>query len=492
MAIDKTVEVLDAEIIEREDPIKEGWIQKAYKMASALYEGLFDATAPGDSSQAWSGHDHAQSGGPIARGCAWSEDGGNDAPLFTYEPTVAKSQARIDSLSGFSKTAGMARYYGSPLFEPYIAKLKGRLCYTAINSKFTLYFVETNGTATSKKSIEVSIELEETANESYPVWVDLPDIPLNPGKWNRLDIYGEADSYDSANAPSLKIYGIVLTEAPGLTIYGKSKLLSRLDSGIGSQASASGLAHTSFQPLEQTLVADEQPLDADTLSRVQWFANGLYEGVLDQRAPGTNTQTCRGHDHDDYGGLGITRNKVCSLSTGERGPYTKTIGMMGEHGTSSPSTGSAIWHLADEDTSAGGLRSTAGVAHMIGPVSPGITNTGTSTAPYLDAMAYITSTSLSSTNYTVRVAIYNRDQAAFSAVASFTTVGNSGGQWLYIDEIPCDDDQFNSFDIYVQCSDPSVTIVTHYVQISESALVDGSVVSQPESSATSGHLGVAP
>jgi hypothetical protein len=488
MAIDKTVEVLDAEIIEREDPIKEGWIQKAYKMASALYEGLFDTTAPGDSSQAWSGHDHAQSGGPIARGCAISEDNGDGTPLFEANPITPRVQFSLDDFGKVPKF----RYYASPLFDEYRSFLQGRLCYTAVNSKFTLYFVEVGGTATSKKSIEVSIELEETANESYPVWVDLPPIPMAPGRWNQLMIYGECEKYDSANAPSLKIYGIVLTEAPGLTTYGKSKLLSRLDSGIGSQASASGLAHVSFQPLEQTLVADEQPLDADTLSRVQWFANGLYEGVLDQRAPGANTQTCRGHDHDDYGGLAITRNKVCSLSKGESAPFTKNIGMMGEHGTSSPSTGSAIWHLADEDTSAGGLRSTAGVAHMIGPVSPGITNTGTSTAPYLDAYLYFTADASPAVNFTVRFAIYNRDQASFSAVKSMTSVGGTLEGWLYIDEIPCDDDQFNSFDIYVQCDTANTEILVHYVQISESALVDGSIVSQPESSATSGHLGVAP
>jgi hypothetical protein len=166
--------------------------------------------------------------------------------------------------------------------------------------------------------------------------------------------------------------------------------------------------------------------------------------------------------------------------------------MMGEHGTSSPSTGSAIWHLADEDTSAGGLRSTAGVAHMIGPVSPGITNTGTSTAPYLDAYLYFTADASPAVNFTVRFAIYNRDQASFSAVKSMTSVGGTLEGWLYIDEIPCDDDQFNSFDIYVQCDTANTEILVHYVQISESALVDGSIVSQPESSATSGHLGVAP
>lgn len=492
MAIDKSIEVLDLETVEREDPIKEGWLQKAYKMACALYEGLFGNTAPGDISQAWAGHDHAQSGGPICRGVAWSADGGSTAPLFSYSPLKAKQQSLIDSLSGFSKSGGIARYYGSPLFAPYEAKLAGRICYTASNSKFTLYFVETDGVATSKRSIEASIELETTAVDGYPIWVDLPDIPLSPGVWNQLDIYAEADTHDAANPPTLKVFGIVLAEATGQTQYGKHKLLSRLDSGIPSQASASGLTHVALEPLEQMLCNDEQPLDADNLSRVQWFANGLYEGTLDQAAPGALSQTCKGHDHDAHGGVGITRNKVCSLSLGERGPYRKIIAASGEHGISAPSTGSAIWHPADKDTGAGGLRAAAGVAHMVGPVSPGISNTGTSTKPYLDGYVYITASSLTSTNYTIRAAVYNRQQAAFSAISSYNTVGNSGGQWMYLDQIPCLGGAYNEFDVYVQCSDPSVTITLFYVQISESALINDEPVALPPQSAPSGHLGVAP
>jgi hypothetical protein len=126
-------------------------------------------------------------------------------------------------------------------------------------------------------------------------------------------------------------------------------------------------------------------------------------------------------------------------------------------------------------------------------VSPGINNTGTSTTPYLDAMIFVWATSLSTADFSIRYAIYNRDRLAFSAIGVINVpIGGatSLAGWLYVDEIPALAADYNDFDIYLQCTDDNVTAHTIYCKISESALVSGDVVSQPETAGASTHLGV--
>ena len=110
---------------------------------------------------------------------------------------------------------------------------------------------------------------------------------------------------------------------------------------------------------------------------------------------------------------------------------------------------------------------------MMGPVGPSIDNSGTSTAPYLDAMIFFSATALSSSGYTIRVAIHNRDQNAFSTVGLIVAPGTSAKGWVYVTELPCAQDSFNEFDIFLQCTKQSVSMFLHYVQISESADVEG-------------------
>lgn len=486
MAVDKAAYRLDSEVAERGDDVLEGQLQHLYSDAAAMYEALWDAIAPGDSSQAWSGHDHAKGGGPICRGVSWSEDGGEDY-IYRYTPTSARQKALLDS-DGTSKQAGTARYFGSPLYVYGVAMLAGMICYTATGSKFRLTFAETKGSVISARTQEVELTLDETGET--PLWVEMPPIPLNPGVWNQLEIYVENESHGGTSDPVLNIFGIVIVEAPGITRYRPGLILSPLDGGLLATPSTSGIVQVGFPVLEQWLVQDRHWVDPDVLGRISKNCNGLFEGTLDRAAPGAVSQTCRGHDHEDYGGLGITRNVVARFGMGMRQPWQVDV-TTGESGSTTPSTVSSSWIPADRDSSAGGLRSTASVAHMVGPVSPGITNTGTSSAPFLDAMVYVSASSISQTNYTVRVAIYSRDQTAFSAVGTIVATGSSLSGYVYIDKIPCVGDQFNEFDIYIECTAQPVTVVVHSCVISESTDVNGSRVARLENASTTTQLGVA-
>lgn len=479
MTISKSPVRLDSEEVERDDVILEGWIKDVQRNLNAMFEALFDRYAPGGvaADQAYSGHDHAVGGGPICRGVAWSEDGGATY-MFLYTPTVAKQKSKLD-LDHLEKSGGLARYYGSPLFAPG-ALLAGRIYYTATDSKFTLTFVEVSGNALSTKSEEVSVILETTGETGQ--WVDF-NIPLNPGVWNQLEVYAENETHDGTTDPVLTIYSICITEAPGVTRYKPSLLLSRLDGGGAQTANASDLTYAAFEAMANEMANDEYWMDTDLLSRIQWCQNGLWEGILDSMAPGRDTQTCRGHDHEDYGGLAITRNKVCAISLGSKlsQPFAVQAGV-GEGGNTAPSLVDPKWILADRDTVPGGLRSSANIPHMVGPVGPAIANTGTASPPYLDAMVYV----MSNPSTSIRVAIYNRNQAAFSAVAA-TSLG-----WIYIDQIPCAADTFNEFDIYVQSTADSVTLSISYCQISESADVSGARVARVLSTNGVSQLGIAP
>ena len=482
MAIEKDPQVLDSAIIEREDPIISAAMVRLFKNLSALYEGALDDTAPGDSVQAFEGHDHARAGGPICRGVSFSEV--RNAPAYSITAGAAQERVTIDS-DGTIFQKAQAFFYGSPLFVDGVSKLSGRVLYAASGSKWRLLFQEVSGTQQSTKSAIAEVVLEETGET--PQWVSIEGIPFAPGQWNNLRIGCENESYDSADPPTLDIYGICIWEQVGITRYSPSLFLSKLDQGQSNVNSTSGKAFVAFESLDTGTVQEEDWLDADSLSRVSWFLNAMFEALTDQQAPGTASQTCKGHDHDDYGGLNITRNLVASMGLGQRTFYTVQVAASGEHGNTTPSTGSAVWHIADRDTSAGAVRSTANVAMMKGPVSPGVSNTGTSTAPYLDAYVYVTG-AFASGSTTLRLAIHNRTRAAFSAVGTLSLTA-SGGGWVYIDQIPATPDQFNEFDLYVQSTAASVTIQIGKIAISESAVVDGAVVSQPTSSGGSALIG---
>ena len=492
MAVSQSTEKLDSEDIGYKKKIKEGWLKKSMRMANAVYEGLFDAKANSATVQAWSGHDHVHSGGPITRGCSWSADGGTSF-LFSYTPTSAKQQEKLD-FDGYTKDAGIARYYGSPLFSPRTTALSGWICYSATEAKFRITFAETKGAGQLPKILQgayLDLDVTVAGESASVVWQQLPSIPMSPGIWNQLEIYAENETHDGSNNPTLLVYGIYLTESDTKTKHGRNLQLSHLGAQEQNSNSRAGMAFSAFEALDESLANDKWWMDTDILSRVFWQCNGLFEGTLDQRAPNKTTQTVKGHDHEDYGGLSITRNKVCAIDYGQRDAFKVQVASSGEHGNTTPSTGDATWHLFDRDTAAGGLRSSAGIAHLKGYVSPNINNTGTSTAPYLDAMLYVGASGASS-GYTLRLAIYNRDQSAFSTVGTITATGTSLGGWIYLSEIPCSSDGFNEFDIYVQCTSASVTLNLYCGQISESAVVDGSIVSQPQSSGSTTHLGVTP
>lgn len=489
MTISRIVQPLDSQLVRHETNITERWMKESMGNLNSLYESLFDTKAPLSGIQTWSGHDHIQSGGPITRGCAWSEDGGS-VPLYTYSPTASKQLGTIDSFNITKQGGGTARFYGSPLFDPQNSKLGGWLCYSASSSTFRVSFLEVGVTYTNNPASRnfLDLEADETGDAAQVRWVELPDIPLSPGVWNRLEMYAENDTYDSTSPPVLKIYGIYTTEAQHVTPTKKSRTTKLAPQP--NAATVSGGAFAGFEPLNTTLADPTLWLDSDLFSRTYWSCNALYEATLDQSAPNKQTQTVKGHDHDNDGGLNVTRNKVAALSGDTGDKFRVDIAASGEHGNSVPSTGSAIWHLLDRDTTSGGLRSTAGIPHLVGPVSPGITNTGTSTAPYLDSYFHIWAVG-SVTGFDVSVAIYNRDQSAFSAVGTLSSGASAALKgWVYVDEIPCVADTFNEFDLYVQCSVPSVTIYLTYCQVSESGILRNTLVSQPASSGSTTHLGV--
>lgn len=484
MGVKKNLAVLDLNATRRGEEIVEGWAKGDMRNSNAAYESLWDDTAPGDSSQDFSGHDHARSGGPICRGVSWSEDAGEN-PLFTYTPTTANQKEKIDNDSN-GRTGGLARYYVSPLYTPN-SSLAGMLCYSAQNSAFTLTF-ESIGNKTT------TFELPETGED--PVWIEIgPGVPMMPGQWESLDIYAENASHDGSTNPTLKVFGVVITEAPGVTRYRSSLQLSALNPPGLLQPASTNLTYVGFETLDDTLADDTLWMDADLLSRIQWFKNALWEGILDVAAPGRTSQVVRGHDHEDYGGLSITRNKVCSFGMGQAQPWTVTFGS-GEGNTSTPATADATWIKADRDTggAGNGLRYTAGIAHMTGPVGPGIDNSSNppTAAPFLDAFVYVSATGGGASSYTIRVAIYNHNQTAFSTVGTYGVSGADGEGWIYIDKIPCQADQFNTFTIYVQCTAGNPTFYVTYCQISESAYVSGSRVSQPNSSGATLHLAAPP
>lgn len=489
MTISRVVQPLDSQFVRHENNITERWLKESMGNLNSLYESLFDTKAPLASIQGWSGHDHLQSGGPITRGCAWSEDGGS-VPLYTYSPTASKQFGIIDTFGITKQGGGTARFYGSPLFDPLRSKLGGWLCYSASSSEFRVSFLEVGVTFTNNPESTNFLDLkaDESGDTAQIRWVELPDVPLSPGVWNRLEMYAENNTYDSENPPELKIYGIYTTEAQHVTQTKKSRTTKLAPQS--NAATVSGRAFAGFEPLNTTLADSYLWFDSDLLSRLYWTCNALYEATLDQSAPNKQSQTVKGHDHDNDGGLNVTRNKVASLSGDSGDKFRVQIAASGEHGSSAPSTGSAIWHLFDRDTTAGGLRSTAGIPHLIGPVSPGITNTGSSTTPYLDSYFHLWAVG-SVPGFNVSVCVYNRDQAAFSVVSTLNSGATSAVKgWLYVDEIPCVADAFNEFDLYVQCSVPSVTIYLTYCQVSESGILKHILVSQPESSGSTTHLGV--
>ena len=250
------------------------------------------------------------------------------------------------------------------------------------------------------------------------------------------------------------------------------------------------MSYVAFETLEDTMMDEERWVDAWICLLLYWFARGLFEGIMDKTAPGdaSGGQTCRGHDHDDWGGINITRNKVYSVGQGQRSntastdaPFAVTTGA-GEGGSTTPATTDAKWIIADRNASNGGIRTAASLPLFKVPVGPGITNASDppTATPYLDAYVAIDT---SGASHAVRLAIYSADQNAFSTVGVSST-GTALTEWVYIAKIPCTADAWNDMDLYVQTTVDSIAVEIVAVQISESDTVSGSAVSQVGSSGT--------
>ena len=197
-------------------------IKDLFGACNALKEHVFEVPPTGITTRTHQGHNHATHGGPLTRGCLYSEDGGRE-PLWTFTPNAANAKDRLDSYQAQYNAAPQFRrfdttiseYYVSPLLAPG-ARLRGKLVYQA-NTKFKLHFYEQRSQET--ETIELLIS-------SSPVFVDML-VPLYSGNWNALEIFAESLSFASANPSILSVYMRAIYETVNDTtprIKGESKV----------------------------------------------------------------------------------------------------------------------------------------------------------------------------------------------------------------------------------------------------------------------------
>lgn len=122
---------------------------------------------------------------------------------------------------------------------------------------------------------------------------------------------------------------------------------------------------------EQTLVQARRRYSSTLMARVFSSIPHIAEGLLDRSAPGSGTQTIKGHDHGESGARGISRNLVFSADVG--------------HGTDSGSTRKGLYYVSTsastyvnfhEDSSAPVEVQGQGY-QFAGWVSPGVDNEST-------------------------------------------------------------------------------------------------------------------
>ena len=99
-----------------------------------------------------------------------------------------------------------------------------------------------------------------------------------------------------------------------------------------------------FGSVDDELVAGDQWLDAEIMTRLYGFGNALFEGVLDRFAPG-GSQSIKGHDHATQGGRAVARGTAYTAGTGGAGSiyggsdlFTATI------------ASAAAWYDVDADS----------------------------------------------------------------------------------------------------------------------------------------------
>ena len=187
----------------------------------ALYESTFDQSyVTSGSTQVYEGHDHgANGGGPFARGCVYSEDGGT-SPLF--EATIAKGATNV-----FQYAIGGGAYYVSPGMNG--SALEGWILYNALDSDFEIIITENNkgrvNLARSKKRSYAGISeyrttLKQTSSTS-PESTNLQWAPILcpffPDEKNNGPFLRFRPANDQTES-TLEIYSIQLVESRSVSM----------------------------------------------------------------------------------------------------------------------------------------------------------------------------------------------------------------------------------------------------------------------------------
>ncbi len=203
-----------------------------------------------------------------------------------------------------------------------------------------------------------------------------------------------------------------------------------------------------FQALNDYIFGADQSMAAEDLYRLYGFANGIFEGIFDKKAPGATSQRIEGHDHTDstvsgyQGGRPLARN-VCYF--GFKGENLACF-------AASPSAASA-WTVMDEDWSTVYRRSSNTAGELFRTyISAGWDSVGSGTPsspPYLKARVFLYWTPTSaSVEWDVRVK--NVNTSRYSSTVTITSSSTSlHAQWIDIDFVPTVDG-WSGFDVECQ------------------------------------------
>lgn len=188
-------------------------MRKLMRGVNALREHILDVAPVGIATRTFKGHDHADSGPPLNRGCLCCEDNGNE-PMWIFKPTGANAYLRIDTaLNGIGNdpymrtdTATMTQYVSPKL--PSDGRLRGYVWYTATNGNFKLKLVEIYGNA------QVEVDLPEASDQTEVPFV----FGFAPKRWNDVYWFAQADNYNAATPPELKIFAYSFFETIDATL----------------------------------------------------------------------------------------------------------------------------------------------------------------------------------------------------------------------------------------------------------------------------------
>lgn len=409
---------------------------RAYRAANALYEALWDATAPGGSSQVYQGHDHTPEGGggPTHRGNLYSEMRFNvDDPLFLF-PFTAENQT-VGYLEGSDRAGSPIRYMTSPGIAAG-RTLKGWVC-TWCSGASEFFLVTPDGR---------EFPLPSGSTERR-LWTSFEVFTTDPrAVYDTTVLRFRCRGYDAEDAPILRVWGIVISETDATVENRGTRLLE------GSAGQADDLVGVAFETLDDALVGSYTWVDPILLHRLYKFVSALHEGVHDWRAPGSAAQVCRGHDHSStYGGRLLARGKQYTAATGDNPLYALT-------------SLAGSWREVDYDDTNG--RTAAGVGMIRYRPSPGMTSTGTppSARPYLAALIFVT-VALSG-SATVKFRMARTGSGNHSDEATFTAASYSG--WLVVDKVPCADSSVNDLTLQAHVSGGATgSIEVWYIQLTE-------------------------